>query len=392
MIRKVKFNNFYSFEDKQEISFLAKKKNGYDYFQSKSGDQITKVAGFVGGNASGKTNAMKLFSFISHFICKSGKINTDSPFNVAFKTFFNNKEVSTFYIEFEVNDFIYYYDLSVKNNTVIREELSVKKITKGSRIKQVFLRHLNDIKELNEEYFQDFSMTFLKNIRSDISLIAFLEAYFNIEIINIVFGYFLNMKTNINEKGDIYHTSLQFRAVEMYMNDPSLKEDVEEFIRSFDMGLNGFEIKKEKDEDGISMSVHCLHDVKEKNNKLDFSYESRGTQSLFFVLAYIINALKNNSVVIIDEIETGLHPEALEKLITYFIDKNETGTAQLIFSSHSLGFMNRFDMHQINLVQKEKNCESFSYRLSELEGIRSDDNFLAKYMTGVYGAFPKIRV
>ncbi|EKE21482.1 MAG: hypothetical protein ACD_7C00218G0002, partial [uncultured bacterium] len=31
-------------------------------------------------------------------------------------------------------------------------------------------------------------------------------------------------------------------------------------------------------------------------------------------------------------------------------------------------------------------------RLNKVEGIRPDENFLSKYMTGVYGAFPKIRV
>ena len=93
-----------------------------------------------------------------------------------------------------------------------------------------------------------------------------------------------------------------------------------------------------------------------------------------------------------DEIESGFHPEALNKIINYFIDQNKDGMAQLIFSSHSLGFMNKLDMHQIYLVQKDKYGESLAYRLNQAENIRSDENFLAKYMTGIYGAFPKIRV
>ena len=68
------------------------------------------------------------------------------------------------------------------------------------------------------------------------------------------------------------------------------------------------------------------------------------------------------------------------------------GKAQLIFSSHSFNFMNKLDMHQINLVQKNSKSESLVYSLNQVEGIRSDDNFLNKYMTGTYGAFPKIRV
>ena len=49
-------------------------------------------------------------------------------------------------------------------------------------------------------------------------------------------------------------------------------------------------------------------------------------------------------------------------------------------------------MHQMYLVEKNNNSESHVYRLNQIKGIRSDDNFLSKYMTGAYGAFPKIRV
>jgi len=97
-------------------------------------------------------------------------------------------------------------------------------------------------------------------------------------------------------------------------------------------------------------------------------------------------------VVIVDEIESGFHPEALNKLISYFIDMNKEKTTQIIFSSHSLGFMNKLDMHQIFLVEKKAKCESSVYRLNQVKDIRPDENFLAKYMAGSYGAFPKIRV
>jgi hypothetical protein len=114
---------------------------------------------------------------------------------------------------------------------------------------------------------------------------------------------------------------------------------------------------------------------------------------LFFALANILNALRYNNVVVVDEIESGLHPEALSKIINYFINENEKGQAQLIFSSHSLDFMRRLDMHQIFLLEKNNNGESEIMSLNKIKGVvRSDGNFLAKYMSGAYGAFPKIRI
>jgi len=392
MIRKVKFNNFYSFDKEQEINFLAKKKKTYDYYQSKTDDQITKIAGFIGGNASGKTNVMRLFSFFRYFVCESSKDELAGALDVAYKTFFNNKKLSDFYIEFEIDDLVFFYDFTIKENSIHKEALHCKKTIKGSKKVEIFSRNLNKIETLHKEYFNTFPLEFLKNIRADVSLLAFLKAHYNIEVINKVYGYFEGFKTNINEKGEMNNILHQINSLELYLKDNELKKIMEDFICHFDIGLNNFIIKKETKDQRFTISVKGVHKTKEENNTLDFSYESKGTQSLFFTLANILSGLKNNNVIIIDEIESGFHPEALNKIINYFIDENDQKKAQIIFSSHSLGFMNKLDIHQMYLVEKNKNSDSFVYRLKQIEGVRSDDNFLSKYMTGAYGAFPKIRV
>ena len=377
---------------KQEISFLAKKKKTYDFFQSKSGDQITKIAGFVGANASEKTNIMRLFSFLRYFVCESSKSDSLPGPEIVFKTFFNNNKKSNFYIEFENGNSIYFYEFSVKENKIINEILSVKRIKKGSKKTEVFSRQLNNTISMSGIFFKDFPKNFMKNIRQDVSLIAFLKSHYSIDIIDDVFGYFARMETNINERGQINNPIHQVKTIDFYEKNNVIKKEIEDFIRHFDVGLETFEIKKETKDNEVKMSISGIHTSKEKNNKLDFSYESRGTQSLFFTIANILKALKNNSVVIIDEMEFGFHPEALSKLIGYFINENKDGKAQIIFSSHSLGFMNRLDMHQIFLTEKDVNGASIAYRLNKVEGIRTDENFFSKYMTGAYGAFPKIEV
>ncbi len=393
MIRKVKFSNFYSFYKEQEIDFLATKKKTYDYYSSKSGQQITKIAGFIGGNASGKTNIMRLFSFISYFVCR--KIDEEEALikDIAYKTFFNNKEKSDFYIEFEKDNFIFYYDFSVKMNFVLSESLSIKEIKKGSRKTQVFTCQGGKIKMLNKNFFINLPIKALPKIREDISFITFIkQSAYRVDIVDSIYNYFLNLKTNINEVGKLNTLAQQIKTLNMHDKDKALKKEMEEFVSYFDIGLTGFEIEKKNIDKGIFIEVRGIHSSKLKNNKLDFIYESRGTQSLFFMMANLLSALKNNSVVIIDEMETGLHPEALNKIIGYFIDENKDKTAQLIFSSHSLGFMNKLDMHQIYLTEKNELSESSLIRLNKVEGIRPDENLLAKYMSGVYGGFPEIRV
>lgn len=392
MIRKVKFSNFYSFKNEQEISFLTNKKRSYSYFRShvKESEQITKIAGFVGSNASGKTNIMRLFSFFSHFVRAERR---GDNLEVAFKTFFNNKERSDFSIEFEIDERLYFYEFSVKENLILKEKLSEKRLDKKSRKEVIFLRSKSGIESLHKGYFKDFPVDYLKNIREDVSLTSFLKAHYDIEIINKINDYFSHLYFNINEHGQ-QKPMYGIRSIEAYLKDKDLKLQMEDFVKRFDLGLEGFQISETKEGNNpvTPFEVFGVHKVGGTSKTIPSTYESRGTQALLFMLAYIFSALKNNGVVVIDELETGLHPEAVKKIIDYFIDENEKGNAQLIFSSHALDFMKKFDMQQIFLVEKNSFGSSGMYRLDDIEGIRTDENFLAKYLSGAYGSFPNIKV
>ncbi len=388
MVRKIKFKNFYSFKDEYEINLLASRKSDYSYYESPTGDYITKVGAFIGANASGKTNVMRLFSFLSYFVCAGSKKEDIVDNNIPFRTFFNNKESSLFEFEFEYKGKIYYYTLVVENDTVKKEKLTLKRVEKYSKPIDVFVREADDISHLHRDYFKGFSKKFSKNIRLDVSLIGFLKAHYSIDVIDEVYEYFDKFETNINEIGQINNFNHKIKTVKKYLEDKELKISMEKVVSNFDLGLNGFHIKEE----GGKLTIEGLHKKEKAENKLPFQYESRGTRSLFYVLANILTAIKTDSVVIIDEIESGFHPDALRKLISYFIDENADSSAQILFSSHSLQFLNKLDMHQIYLVEKSKDCESEVYRLNSVDGIRSDENFLRKYLAGAYGAFPKIRV
>ncbi len=393
MIRKVKFSNFYSFKEEQEINFLTNKKKSYSYSNSetKDGQQITKVAGFIGGNASGKTNVMRLFSFLNFFVC--GEKRGPNP-DVAFKTFFNNKEKSDFNVEFEIEGDLYNYEIEIKDNVILKERITERKKMDYARSEEIFFRSRKEIKSFSAEYFKDVPMNSVNVIREDISLIAFLKTSYDIAIINKIFDFFFNIYTNINERGAINTPLHAVRNIDAYLNDNDLKAKTENFIKKFDIGLEGFDIEKEITPDNkTTISIFGIHKAENnKTHKLLFDYESRGTQTLLFILAPLFNALKSGGIVILDEIETGLHPEAVKKIVNFFIDENEKGKAQLIFSSHSLDFMKKFDMQQIFLTEKNDVGGSITYRLDKVEGMRPDENFLAKYMSGAYGSFPNIKV
>ena len=64
--------------------------------------------------------------------------------------------------------------------------------------------------------------------------------------------------------------------------------------------------------------------------------------------------------------------------------------AQLLLSTHSHLLLNKLDKYQIVLVEKNEVGMSEAWRLDEVLGVRSDDNYYTKYIAGAYGAVPKI--
>ncbi len=388
MIRKIKFNNFYSFKTEQILDFTANKKTSYSYYNSEFGNQISKIIGFVGPNAAGKTNIIRLLSFIGYFITNGDDKQPD--LSAAFKPFFNNKNVSNITVEFELEKTLFFYSFSIKDNLVVKESLEVKSVEKYSRKEKIFDRKSNGFDFLNKKYIGIAEKNSV-DIKPNVSSIVFFNSLSEIKIIQTVYKYFSKFKTNINERGHINNIENQVSSLRLFLQDPEIAKEINDFISKFDLGLKAFDIREQTDFNEKKILASGVHNINGDNTALAFEYESRGTQLLFFNLVKILYAAKNDAYVVIDELEYGLHPEAFNKLISYFIDEKLNNSTQLFFSSHSLGFMKILDLHQIFLTEKNDNCESRVYRLNEVGGIRSDANYLAKYMSGAYGAFPRIR-
>lgn len=394
MIRSITFNNFYSFKEEQKINFTTRKKDSYDFFNSPKGDQITKIASFIGPNASGKTNIIRVFGFLGYFLTNTTKNGNVENIFIAYKNFFNNSKPTNIEIVFEIKNKIYTYKLKLKQNNVEEEVLITKEIKKDAKPITLFKRKKDTILDLNRKYFKNLKPSILPKIRSDISFIPFLKSLYDIEVVNTVVEYFSHFYTNINEMGQPNVLGYQIDAFISYEADPTIREEMLYLIQNFDLGLMDVEIKKDekKDHAYTDYNISGIHTTLLGDKKLPFLYESRGTQSLFFLMARILKALKYNGVAIVDEIELGLHPEALSKILSYFIDENANGKAQLIFSSLPSTSMSKMDMHQIYLTEKNKNGESIVTRLNKVENVRCDDNFLNKYLSGKYGAYPEIKI
>lgn len=124
--------------------------------------------------------------------------------------------------------------------------------------------------------------------------------------------------------------------------------------------------------------------------------ESAGTNRLFDLVYLIVNALKDGSPLIIDELDRALHPLITKYIIELFNSaKTNPNGAQLIFTTHDTNLLSSkiFRRDQIWFVEKDKTESSDLYCLAEFkdaEGVkvRNDRSFEKDYIQGRYGAIP----
>ncbi len=390
MIRKFSFKNFYSFKDEAIVSFEVNKKAPHtDAYINSQDTSLTKILSVIGPNASGKTNLLKVLPFLKSFIIDSFsyKIEEDIPFKSF--AFDNDKNPSEFFVEFEMEKDIYQYILSITSNKVLNEVLKVKN---DSRFITLFKREWDKQKKEYKLDFKKYDLptNFSSLLRENASIISTANQIKH-ELSSKIINYWQNIQIN--------NDLSPFKASEFLYKNNLIKNKVNELLTKFDLGLFKIDVFKRevKNKDNktelfyFPMGVH--KNLVDKNNPfyLSFFDESNGTQHLFLVLYQILKTLDVGGIIILDELDSDLHPFMIPEIINLFISPiYNTKNAQLLFSTHQPQILNSLDKYQIILCEKDENGYSENWRLDEIEGVRSDDNYYTKYMSGAYGAIPRI--
>ena len=402
MIHSISCKNFYSFGEETSLDFEvngnAPENNGY--FVAKSGVRLSKVETVIGGNASGKTNLLKILPFLKWLIIDSFNMKPENPIVVQPFAFGTEKDMPTeLSVVFEVVGKVYTYAFIITKEKILNEELKLTSFAKEKKsTKKIFSRSWNE-KDSHYDFEGDkFDLPkgFENLLRTNASVIG-TAARLNHAESQTIATYWGQIETNVIEAGWIGDHLLPNsiaqlgEAFDFFSENSASKLEAEKLLCRFDLGLSGFEIKKEKQNNGFSLNIQASHMFNGQKQSLPFQHESSGTKQLFVLLKSILIALKKGSIAIIDEFDVNLHPEMVMALFDLFIQpETNPKNAQLLLSTHSHLLLSKLDKYQIILVEKNKNGVSEAWRLDEVTDVRSDDNYYSKYIAGAYGAVPKI--
>jgi len=115
--------------------------------------------------------------------------------------------------------------------------------------------------------------------------------------------------------------------------------------------------------------------------------ESDGTRSLFAFAGPWIDVLENQRVLVVDELDSSLHPMIVQRLIQLL--SLRSGQAQLIFTTHDTSVMasRLLRRDQFWFTERDTRGATRLYSLQDFIG-REEDAIDKRYFGGRYGALP----
>jgi AAA15 family ATPase/GTPase len=383
MLLEFGFKNFFSFKEGAVISY---KLDANCPKNISNGQDFSTALVVKGANASGKTNILRALSFLSYFAAHSFKSEPNSLIPIS--PYFESKEPSEFYIEFKVEDIIYFYELVCNQHKIISEKI-FKKNKRKIKLLERSNDHLTFIKP-NESLD---NLSAIKVIKPNASIISTAHQY-GFNDLEVIYNFFNTISSNVRHDGlDI--NLIDIRKVSKILNeDNSLLKEISSFIADCDTGVSNINITEiiyqNNEKQYFPLFVHPYEGNKEAT--ITEQFESQGTKWLYKNLPGYFITLLNGGILILDDFDVHLHPYILPKLINLFINpETNPKNSQLLISTHDDGVLDLLGKYRTVLVNKEDN-ESFAYRLDELPGdlVRNDRSIVPPYTQGKLGGVPKL--
>ncbi|WP_316838872.1 ATP-binding protein [Pedobacter gandavensis] len=435
MIINFSISNYRSVKDKVTLSFEPENSTDlgdYYFIEPCTGQKLLKLALIYGSNGSGKTTLLKGLSFLRALILTSTRDKHEKlnfwPFLFDEKS---PKDPSKFELMFIANGVKYFYEISFTTEAIIYERLDFYSPNKSL----VFERTTDQERQLS-------FIKFGAKAKIKKSQEAILEAntLWNSPVLN---GF---LKTNV-DSNELRNVTDWFLKVLKSLISPNTsfehiiskgleskeisKNHVVQFLKKADFKITDLTVEKKVTEysgdnevveeilkvltkriestlpsNGSMFSavesvetieVEFQHSV--LNNgmvskyNLPYKEESQGTQRYFQYSGLLDQMLRNPSVVLIDELESSLHPDLVKHFLLLFLVNVKQ--CQLIATTHYRELLMEREILRDDVIwftEKKEDGSMELFALSDFDSsiVRDTTSVFNAYKSGKLGAVPQL--
>lgn len=415
MLLQFNFKNFKSFRDDTTLDLTATRISEHESHIIEIGhDKILPTAAIFGANASGKSNVLEAFRYMSTYVIKSLNFGGDESTKKGKSEFlgptpflFDTKckdAVSSFEVYFvssKENGYkTYNYGFTVNYEGIKEEWLNYKSKSIRNEYKRIFYRNGNewDFSGIAAKSRENLMIALEKE-----TLIVSLGAKLKIAKLKLIRDWFLN-----NEVADfgrpIENFFLSEQLPDNFVENKDVQNRVINYFSSFDPSIVGLEVERIEEDNGKKSSkvrIDAIHKMvdSDETTTIPLKAESAGTLKMFALYPLLQDVLETGGVLFIDELNARLHPLLVRTFIITFSNKETNpNNAQLVFTSHDSWQLNSEILRrdEIWFCEKASNGVSTLYSLVDFvdkDGmkIRKDENYENNYLLGKYGAIPTMQ-
>lgn len=382
-------------------------------------DVTTRVAAIYGANAAGKSTVLDAMDALAHSLRTPGSGRFYQP-NAGSGS---SSQMAEYRVDFVADDTRYAYSVRATTWGIVNEEL--RSYPKGTS--RLLFRRAKDSPESEYDFTPGSTLTgptteVLRITKPRMLYLATAHRFGHSQLAPIARALLAGVGIDHLSFRDRQDENVLERVVMEMVAAPDAQVDlVKALVQAADLGVESMEVRSreippeaqakiervlralEDGDDKDEVEVPSLHDVvvfrhygaEGASFELPVRRESSGTITWLTTAWHALDALRNGTVLLVDELDASLHPALARHVVELFLDPSlNTKGAQLIFTSHDVTLLGNaptrlLSPRQVWFVQKDVSGASELFSQDEFDN-RSGNNSERRYLAGAFGAVPNI--
>ena len=370
MLVQFTFNNYKCFKDETTMNLVASGAAGNGHYARKmgSGSSLLKSLAVFGANASGKTKLFDAMAFMQCVVCppkRDEKVPVLDFWQTKYDAFrlntYSAGQDSSFEIVFILDGVQYRYGFSLDGSQIVSEWLYVKKQRETLVFSRDGMAFTIKGNQISDKIFKNIeSAGMLSKVIPLVAIMATFSDPLSKKIVDWIGSITVVCANDLKP---------------VHLLDPDKKASIVKFMKAFDINIEDL-LPHEVEYDQIPgkiqfmlgnrnadgklydgfRTMHKVYD--ELYNRVDstmFSLEideSFGTNRLLGMAWHIINSLRNGTLLLIDEFDSGIHPFIIKTIISLYYKSQSN--AQIIINSHNTSLLSAKDDDGLPLFKKDQ--------------------------------------